>query len=84
MSLSPAEQDRRARQRRASEAIPIERRRRVDRIMRMSEMVATSGLSYWTIRRAAQAGELRLIKLSARAIGARESEFWAWIDSKKA
>ena len=81
MSLSPAEQDRRARQRRASEAIPIERRR-VDRIMRMSECVATSGLSYWTIRRAAQAGELHLIKLSARAIGCRESEFWRWIDSR--
>ena len=93
--LSVAERNRRATQRQASEAIPLEQRRRAslvipeqkavrDRVMRMAEMVETSGLSRWTIKRAVERGELELIKLSERAVGCRESNFWAWIDSKKA
>ena len=79
---SLAEQRRRAAQREASEAIPREQRVR-DRVMRMSEMVETSGLSRWTIKRAADRGELQLIKLTAKGIGARESVFWRWVDSKR-
>jgi predicted DNA-binding transcriptional regulator AlpA len=79
--LSTVERDRRAAQRKAK--TPQEQRVH-DRILRMDELVATSGLSRWTIKRAAERGELRLIKLTARAIGARESEFWRWVDSKPA
>jgi len=78
--LSQVERDRRARQRNASLALNEQRRR--DRVMRMTEMMATSGLSRWTITRAAARGELRLIKMSARAVGCRETEFWRWIDNK--
>jgi predicted DNA-binding transcriptional regulator AlpA len=97
--LSPLERERRAAQRKASKATPdrptpVQRtsddqplkhlgQRARDRVMRMQEMVETSGLSRWTITRAAQRGELQLIKLTARAIGARESEFWRWVDSKE-
>ena len=80
--LSPTERDRRERQRNASLALNEQHRR--DRVLRMPEMIETSGLSRWTIMRAAQRGELKLIRFSARAIGARESEFWRWIDSNKA
>jgi len=55
-----------------------------DRIMRTPEMETVSGLSRWTIWRAAKRGELKLIKLTAKARGCRESEFWRWIDSKAA
>jgi len=50
----------------------------------MPEMIETSGLSRWTIKRAAERGELQLVKLTPRAVGARESEFWRWVDSHKA
>lgn len=76
------ERERRAHQRRKS--LEIFEGRRRDRVMRMGEMVEVSGLSRWTITRAADRGEIQLIKLTARAVGARESEFWRWVDSKAA
>jgi predicted DNA-binding transcriptional regulator AlpA len=76
--LSRAERDRRARQRKASQDMPRELR-----VRDLPEMIETSGLSRWTITRAAAKGELKLIMLTSRAVGARESEFWRWIDDKE-
>jgi len=60
-----------------------ERQSERDRVMRMREMEERSGLSRWTIKRAADKGEITLVKLTTNSVGARESEFWRWVDSKQ-
>ena len=60
-----------------------ERQSERDRVMRMREMEERSGLSRWTIVRAADKGEITLVKLTTNSVGARESEFWRWVDSKQ-
>ena len=40
------------------------------------------GVHQHTIRRAGASGELKLLKLSACIVGARESEFWRWVGRK--
>ena len=77
--MSARERDRRAQQRQASSKSQPPTN---DRIMRMVEMIEVAGVNRYTITRAAARGELTLIKLTPRAIGARASEFWRWIDSK--
>ena|SRR6185295_7189558 len=53
-----------------------------DRILRIREMAELAGVHQHTIRRAGASGELKLLKLSARVVGARESEFWRWAGRK--
>ena len=56
-----------------------------ERIVRVREAVAMTGLSRVTLWRMAQAGTApRPVKLGERATGYRLSEILAWIDSRPA
>ena len=58
----------------------------MDRILRIPEVVAITGLSRTTIWRRVKSGDfpppVRLGSLGTRSIGWRESDIKAWLDSR--
>lgn len=84
--MSTMERKRRAAQRLASLAkLAKAREERVpqhDKILRPKDMERISGLSRWTLYRAAKRGEFEIIQITDHAVGARASVFWAWLTRK--
>jgi hypothetical protein len=54
-----------------------------EHVMRMAKWRRGAVSAGWTIKRAADRDEIQLVKLTSKTVGARESEFWRWVDSKQ-
>lgn len=52
-----------------------------DRVLTVPQGALAAGVSPDTLRRAAARGELKLLRLSARRIGIRTSDFRRWLDA---
>lgn len=53
-----------------------------DPVLSMRVAAAEGGLSLWTLKRAAKCGELKILQLSLRRIGIRQSELTRWLESR--
>lgn len=54
-----------------------------DRMLTIGDASTMTGLSYWTLKRRAAAGELKILKLSPRRLGIRLSELNRFLDARE-
>jgi len=54
-----------------------------DKILRMPELMAITGLCRESLWRLGKSGELKFIKLTRHAVGVRRSELTRWLDSRE-
>jgi predicted DNA-binding transcriptional regulator AlpA len=54
----------------------------VDKVLPVPEAAQFAGISRWTLKRAAARGELKILRLSPRRVGVRQSEFARWLNSR--
>ncbi len=54
-----------------------------DRMLTMGDASTMTGLSYWTLKRRAAAGDIKIIRLSPRRLGIRLSEIQRYLDARE-
>jgi hypothetical protein len=54
----------------------------VDPVLSIPDAAASGSISLWTLKRAAKRGELKLLQLSPRRIGIRQSELQRWLENR--
>ena len=52
------------------------------RVLNFNEAATIAGVSPMTLKRRAQAGELKIVRLSPRRIGIRADHLRAWLDAR--
>ncbi len=55
----------------------------LDRVINLHEAAVIIGVSAWTLKRRAKAGELTILKLSPRRLGIRLSEIQRYLETRE-